>query len=285
MAALDAPWLHEEVGLRMEQRLQWIKHSPATWADWDPLRGGRKAGEAIRRRYPEATLHAVNAAAMPPTAATPGAKRWWQALGWRAQTAGQVLQPMPEAGVDLLWANMRLHQQADPQALIARWHRAIAVDGFLMFSCLGPDSMGALRQLYARLGWPAPGHELTDMHDWGDMLVQAGFAEPVMDMERISLSFSSPQALLQELRGLGRNLHVARFPALRARLWSERLRQEIEQSLPRDAATGRLTLVFEVIYGHAYKPRPRLKVAPETSLSMDEMRAALRQGRMSFPER
>ena len=285
MAALDAPWLHEEVGLRMEQRLQWIKHSPATWADWDPQRGGRKAGAAIRQRYAKATIHALNPAGWPPATVTPRATRWWQALNWRAQATERAPQPMPEAGVDLLWANMLLHQQADPQALMARWHQAIAVDGFLMFSCLGPDSMAALRQLYARLGWPAPAHELTDMHDWGDMLVQAGFAEPVMDMERISLSFSSPQALLQELRGLGRNLHVARFPALRARGWSERLRQEIEQSLPRDAESGRLTLVFEIIYGHAYKPRPRLKVAPETSLSMDEMRAALRQGRMSFPER
>ena len=285
MAASEAPWLHEEVGLRMEQRLQWIKRSPTTWADWAPLRGGHKAAEAIRQRYAKASFHAVNAAGLPPATATPGARRWWQALGWRAQAADRAPLPMPDAGVDLLWANMLLHQSADPQALIARWHRAIAVDGFLMFSCLGPDSMGALRQLYARLGWPAPSHELTDMHDWGDMLVQAGFAEPVMDMERISLSFSSPQALLQELRGLGRNLHVARFQALRGRGWSERLRQEIEQNLPRDAATGRLTLLFEIIYGHAYKPRPRPRMAPETSLSVDEMRAALRQGRMRLPER
>ena len=279
MVLSEAPWLHEEVGLRMEQRLQWIKHSPASWADWGPLRGGHKAAEAIRQRYAKASFHAVNAAGQARATATPGAKRWWQTLGWQAQAADRAPQPMPDAGVDLLWANMLLHQSADPQALMAHWHQAVAVDGFLMFSCLGPDSMGALRQLYARLGWPAPSHELTDMHDWGDMLVQAGFAEPVMDMERISLSFSSPQALLQELRGLGRNLHVARFQALRGRGWIQRLRQEIEQNLPRDAATGRLTLVFEIIYGHAYKPRPRPRMAAETSLSVDEMRAALRQGR------
>jgi len=39
-----------------------------------------------------------------------------------------------------------------------------------------------------------------------------GFAEPVMDMERITLEFSTAEKLLDELRGLGRNLHVARFP-------------------------------------------------------------------------
>lgn len=269
----------------MEQRLQWIKQTPTSWADWDVRRGGRKAAEAIRQRYAKASFHTVNTADQAPTVASPGAVRWWQRLGLRSQAAIQAPEPMPDAGVDLLWANMLLHQSADPQTLIEQWHRAVSVDGFLMFSCLGPDSIGALRQLYARLGWPAPGHELTDMHDWGDMLVHAGFAEPVMDMERISVSFSSPQALLLELRGLGRNLHVARFPALRGRAWSARLHQEIDQNLPRDAETDRLTLEFEIIYGHAYKPHPRPKMAPETSLSLDAMRAALKQGRLPRPER
>ena len=58
-----------------------------------------------------------------------------------------------------------------PQALIAQWHRALAVDGFLMFSCLGPDTLRELRALYRALGWPPPAHDFTDMHDWGDMLV------------------------------------------------------------------------------------------------------------------
>ena len=114
--------------------------------------------------------------------------------------------------MDLLWANMALHMAADPQALIARWHRLVATDGFLMFSCLGPDTVRELRALYQRLGWPPASHEFTDMHDWGDMLVHAGFAEPVMDMERIVLTWPTPEAALAELRTLGRNLHPARFP-------------------------------------------------------------------------
>ena len=86
---------------------------------------------------------------------------------------------------------------------MAQWHRALAVDGYLMFSCLGPDTAKELRAVYADMGWPPAGHAFTDMHDWGDMLVQAGFAEPVMDMERITLTFATPQRLLEELRELG----------------------------------------------------------------------------------
>ena len=111
----------------------------------------------------------------------------------------------------MVWANMCLHNHADPLALMQQWHSHLATDGFLMFSCLGPDTLQQLRAVYAANGWPEPCHQFTDMHDWGDMLVQAGFAEPVMDMERITLTYSSPESLLQELRELGRNLHMNRF--------------------------------------------------------------------------
>ncbi len=284
VAPPEPPWLHEEVGSRMEQRLQWIKQRPASWADWDPLRGGCKAHLAIGSRYPEAVLFSANRPARPglPGAAARAALApapWWNPSRWLGPPVATVARAMPERGVDLLWANMALHNAADPQALIARWHKAVAVDGFLMFSCLGPDSLSELRRMYLDLGWSAAGHELTDMHDWGDMLVLAGFAEPVMDMERITLSYSEPDRLLSELRGLGRNFHPARYQGLRGRSWRVRLKDEMRQRLPRDPQSGRMTLTFEIIYGHAFKPTPRLRVAPETRLSMDQMRTALRQGR------
>ncbi|MFZ3128797.1 MAG: biotin synthase, partial [Rhodoferax sp.] len=116
----------------------------------------------------------------------------------------------------------------------------------------------------------------TDMHDWGDMLVQAGFAEPVMDMERITLTFATPERLLAELRELGRNLHPQRFGSLRGRGWHAQLCAALERDGVR-SAEGRLQLTFEVIYGHAFKPQPRLTVRPETTVSLAEMRTALRQ--------
>ena len=88
--------------------------------------------------------------------------------------------------VDLLWANMMLHAAIDPQRLMQQWHDALAVDGFLMFSCLGPDTLRTLRTAWQRAGWPEPAHAFTDMHDWGDMLVNTGFAEPVMEIGRAS---------------------------------------------------------------------------------------------------
>ena len=173
----------------------------------------------------------------------------------------------------MMWSNMALHMASDPQKLISAWHQALDIDGFLMFSCLGPDSLREIRAVYQRMGWPSPSHEFTDMHDWGDMLVAAGFAEPVLDMERIVLTFSTPERLLEELRGLGRNLHPARFPGLRGRAWRQKLNQQLQQQSQSEA----LSLTFEVIYGHALKPKRRLQVEPEMRVSLDEMRAQLKR--------
>jgi malonyl-CoA O-methyltransferase len=205
------------------------------------------------------------------------AKRALTRPWWRFDAPALHHGSVPEAGVQMLWANMALHMAADPQSLIAQWHRALAVDGFLMFSCFGPDTLRELRTLYAQLGWPPPSHEFTDMHDWGDMLVHGGFAEPVMDMERITLTWETPARMLGELRGLGANLNRARFPALRGRGFRRELEEQAARSLR--GPDGRVALTFEVVYGHALKAAPRVPVAGESAVSVSDMQALLRSGR------
>ncbi|MET0310482.1 MAG: biotin synthase [Burkholderiaceae bacterium] len=270
-----SPWLHEEVARRMEDRLQWIRLQPTAWTHWEPVRGGLGAHALIAKRYPAAGCHvAEHEPGREAVARKALAKPWWSKWSGPATHFG----PPPEGGSQMLWANMALHTAAEPQALIARWHRALATDGFLMFSCLGPDTLRELRALYTGLGWPPAGHDFTDMHDWGDMLVAAGFAEPVMDMERISLSWESPARLLEELRGLGRNFHPARFPALRGRGFRRELEARLAQRLADPEEGGRLKLTFEVVYGHALKPAPRVRLSPESAVSLADMRSMLRGG-------
>ncbi len=274
--ATTSPWLHEEVARRMEERLGWIRQHPRRWAHWEGVRGGLQAHALLARRYAGAECFVVeSSAARLALARKHLARPWWTPGRWRGPATH--FGPPPEAGVDMVWANMGLHQAADPRALMARWHQALADDGFVMFSCLGPDTLRELRSLYRASGWPAPAHEFTDMHDWGDMLMRAGFAEPVMDMERITLSFENPVRLLQELRELGRNLHPGRFAGLRGRAWLNTLHERLAQELARAEENGRLSLSFEIIYGHAFKPQPRTPRQVETLVGLEEMRAALRQ--------
>ncbi len=259
----------------MRERLQWIRATPQRWTDWEPVRGGQQAhAELAQSCGPQVSVVEREPAHLAQ------ARRLWQPAWWQP---GRWTGPRTEFGEpppgsqDMVWANMALHLEAVPAELIARWHRLLKVDGFVMFSCLGPDTAIELRQLYRELGWPPAGQEFTDMHDWGDMLVHSGFAEPVMDMERLTLTFDSAERLLEELAGLGRNFHPQRFAALRGRAWRRRLREAIESRLPRQA-DGRLPLSFELIYGHAIKPLPRVKVDAVSSVSVEDMRRMLRAG-------
>ena len=268
-----SPWLHEEVARRMEERLQWIVRQPRQWVHWGPLRGGVQAHGMLTRRYAESECFLIEGRVEQAQAAHKLiAKSWWKRFFWsKAKARLQT----PERPVQMLWANMALHMDANPMALMERWHQLLDVDGFLMFSCLGPDTLRELRAVYAALGWPPPAHEFTDMHDWGDMLVGIGFAEPVMDMERISLSFETPQRLLLELRGLGRNLGSHRFKGLRGRRWHQQLLDAIVRELSDPADGGRIKLNFEIIYGHAFKPAHRARVSAESSISLQQMRGEL----------
>ena len=108
------------------------------------------------------------------------------------------------------------------------------------------------------------------------MLLAAGFADPVMDQEIVTLTWSSPQALLAELRGLGGNASPARHAGLRTPRWRDRLLDAL-QALA--GADGRLGLGFEIVYGHAFNAAPRAAPGGETTFSVDEMRARLRSAR------
>ena len=273
IAPLASPWLNEEIASRMLDRLAWIKLQPQVWAHWGVVRGGLLGHQKLTEKYPKSLCFIVEAQQIRELLAIKNiAYRWWQPAGWFRPAAR--FEVPPPASVDMLWANMALHEAADPQALLSQWHSALKVGGFLMFSCLGPDTAIELRELYKQLGWPPAGHDLTDMHDWGDMLVQAGFAEPVMDMERITLTYETPARLLQELTELGRNFHPARFAGLRGRQWRGKLENELAKHL-RTGPDGRLSLTFEVIYGHALKAQPKVKVSTLSSVSVRDMRSML----------
>lgn len=270
--AAEAPWLHGEVARRMAERLGLIRRQPGTIIDWCSFNGASQP--LLKAAYPRARMLRVEADA---TLLQPDAARWWSPRRWAGAPPDQARPPqVPEGRAELLWANMMLHLAEDPAALLQQWQRALAVDGFLMFSTLGPGSLPGLRGLYARLGWPAPFAPFVDMHDLGDMLVHAGFADPVMDQERLTLTWPDAPALLRELRALGGNADPARAPGLRTPRWHARLCRELQQLRGSD---GRLQLDFELVYGHAFRAVPKPRVATQTSVALQEMRAMVRAGR------
>ena len=271
--APEPPWLHTEVARRMAEKLQLILHQPERVIDWWSQLGA--GASLLAQAYPKAPRVLVEPDAAWAARSREQAQRpWWSAGRWTGAPVEVVTSDAEIApGAGLVWANMMLHAVVDPTALIAQWQRLLRADGFVMFSCLGPGTLRELRTLYARLGWPAPTPGFVDMHDLGDMLVQAGFADPVMDQETLTLRWSNPRALLAELRGLGGNTAPDRFTGLRTRRWRDRLEYELASLAAPD---GTLGLSFEVAYGHAFKAAPQLRVGEVTTVSLDDMRAMVR---------
>jgi malonyl-CoA O-methyltransferase len=254
MPVRPAPWLHEEVGRRMAERLDYIKLATRDWTNWSWQRGGMPKHPAMQRPF------------------------WQKLKSFGLSSSTSIFKPPADLSQDLIWSNMQLHMEAAPKRMIETWHKALKTDGFVLFSCLGPDTLMELRAAYARRGWSAPLHTLTDMHDWGDRLVGQGFAEPVMDMERLVLTFATPERALLELRELGRNLAPDRPQGLSSKAWRRELLATLDECrVPSERGDGQIALTFELIYGHAIKPKPRVKLSSSASVSLSNMREMLRR--------
>ena len=277
----SSPWLHEEIAGRMIDRLDWIRQVPEQWVHWSPMQGGLTAHRQLVQRYPQAQAWVAgdrpDAAARVLTDAERDTTSIWGRLAsrWRRPSA-PVLDEQAIGLADMVWANMALHLHPEPAKLLARWRDLLKVGGFAMFSGLGPDTLRELRDVHQAMGWPAPHHPLTDMHDRGDMMVESGLAEPVVDMERITLTYPNAERLLADLRAWGRNLHAGRYPSCRGRGFQRAWREAVDRWMPR-TADGQLQVTVEVVYGHAFKPEPRVRLAPTSQVSLDEMKALLKR--------
>ncbi len=261
----ETPWLNALLAERMAERLEWIKADVQQGLLWQGLHGGGLA--ALRKRYPRAELKSVEDVAQPLLQTR---KRWWQKPDWLAPEALQ------EGQAQLVWANQTLLAATNLRALFAQWHRLLAVDGFLMFSTLGPDSFIELRRVYQKSSFGPLAPQWVDLHDIGDLLVEAGFAEPVMDQERLTLTWPDADALWSDLAQIGGNLHAGRFAGLRTPRWKARW---MEAMTALRGADGRLALTLEFVCGHAIKPAPRLRMESETRVSLEQLREQLRKPR------
>jgi malonyl-CoA O-methyltransferase len=271
----ELPWLHGEIARRLLERLAPMRATPARIVEWWPGPGG--GDDLLRAAYPRAARVAVEPDAAWAARRRTAARRPWWSRGTRAAAVVEESARDEEIGrAQLVWANMALAFVVDPPALFARWHALLEVEGLALFSCPGPGTLRELRALYAECGWPAPTPGYVDMHDLGDMLVAAGFADPVLDQETLTLRWRSAEALLAELRQLGGNTAPDRFVGLRTPAWRSRL---VAALGARAAGDGSIALSVEIAYGHGFKPAPRLGGGAPVAVSLDEMRAMVRRPR------
>ena len=193
--------LQREIGGRLAARLDYVKLVPALIED-----AGCGTGEAVGElmaRYPGARVVAFDVALPMVEAARRRARAQRSLLGRLlgplrpslAQNAPRFvcadLNALPFRGVtaDLVWSNLALQWVNDLPRAFAEVRRVLRVGGLFTFTTFGPDTLRELRRAFAGIDAATHTNRFVDMHDIGDMLVAAGFADPVMDMEHVTLTF------------------------------------------------------------------------------------------------
>ena len=251
-----AALLPREIGGRMLERLDYVKIAPQRVLDLGCGTGASLA--ALGERYPRAQLVGADfSEPMLRAGLAPRTRLRWLMPFLRGAKSALVAAdaaalPFAAGSQGLVWSNLLLHWLADPQPALREMHRVLEVGGLLMFSTLGPETLKELRACFP--GGAARSLRFIDLHDYGDMLVECGFADPVMDAERLTVTYPSFDALVDELRRSGASNGLfdrprgltgrATWAAVRANY--EALRQE-----------DRLPVTVEIVYGHAWKVAPK----------------------------
>jgi malonyl-CoA O-methyltransferase len=253
----SAEFLYGEIASRLLDRLRVIRLSPTDILDAGCGTGLRT--QALRERYPQANLVSLDHSARRLAQlqhrhhqALPG--RWlarWRKHGKHETRCADLAQTgLPAQSLDLVWSNLAIHWHPRPHDVLREWSRILRSGGLAFFSSLGPATGIELRQALSLANLSTATLPLVDMHDLGDLMVQHGFADPVMDQETISLTYRDAATLLRDAHALGGNPNPQRRAGLAGRHWRDRLIQALEAGRK---PSGELTMTIEIAYGHAWR--------------------------------
>ena len=259
----EAAVLQKEVCSRLLEKLEYIKLSPRLILD-----AGVGTGEAIAplmKRYKKSGLVALDLSERMLAKAPAHAS-----LLRKPERVCADIEHLPfcEDSFELIFSSLTLQWCNDMQATMVDILRVLKPGGLLMFSTFGPDTLKELRACWRQVDDAVHVNEFTDMHDVGDGLLQAGFADPVMEAETITVNYPSIDKLMSDLRAIGANATAeGGRPGLTAPSVLEKLRQAYEAY----RADKLLPASYEVVYGHAWKPVASLSEKHELRINITEL--------------
>jgi len=251
--------LQREVCDRLLERLDFMTLQPGRVLD---VGSGTGYGLVhLRARYAESELYALDIA----PAMLAAARARLPQPGWaqRARSrlapvsarathlvcADMARLPLAPNSMNLVWSSLALQWAHDLEATLKGFHQVLAPGGLLIFATFGPDTLKELRAAFTSIDDAPHVNRFIDLHDIGDMLIHAGFASPVMEMEMLTLTYADLKTLMRDLKGIGaHNAATTRRRGLLGKsAWAR-----LEQAYEARRLEGRLPATFEVIYGHAW---------------------------------
>lgn len=238
--------LQARVRRELLDRLELVRLEPAVVLDLGA--GTGHATIALKRRYRSAQVIALDLAEGMLREAT---RRQTLLRRFRRVCADAKAVPLREASVDLVFSNLMLQWCDDPDRVFAECRRVLRPNGLLTFATFGPDTLVELRRAWSAADGRTHVNRFIDMHDLGDALVRCGFAEPVLDVERCTVTYAEVRDLMRELKAIGaHNANAGRPRALTGKSAFQRM-VEAYEAFRRD---GRLPATYEVVFGHAWAP-------------------------------
>lgn len=250
----DAAAVQAEIRARLLERLDIVRMRPGVVLDLGA--GTGNASRELKKRYPAAEVIALDVSTgMLRQAARQ--QRLFRRFHRICADAQQL--PLRDASVDLVFSNLMIEWCADPDSAFREIRRVLRPEGLFNFTTLGPDTLKELRDAWRRIDAHVHVHRFIDMHDLGDALMRARFAEPVMDVERLTVTYGSVRALMHELKATGsQNVAQGRPRGLTAR----RSLQSLEAQAESRRQEGALPFSAEVVFGQAWtvqSPPPRAR--------------------------
>jgi len=268
--------LQGEVRNSLLERLDLTRLTPRVVLDLGAATG--QGARALKRRYPGARVIAVDSSRSMLRLA--GRRRsWFRPFALVRADAARL--PFADASVDVAFSNLLL-PWCDPDALLAELRRVLAPRGLLTLTGLGPDTLKELRSAWAAADTHIRVGEFIDMHDLGDALVRAGFAAPVLDVERYTLRYADVHGLTADLKATGaRNAAAGRLKGLTSprKLAAMRIAYEAYRE------DGRLPATCEVVFAQAWAPLETTRTTSAQSVSLEALREQLAVRRPPSPPR
>ncbi len=251
----EAAVLQREVATRLLERLDLVRLSPQRILDLGS--GTGYCIDGLLARYRKAEVVALDIA-LPMLRHARRRGRWLRRP--RCVCADAERLPFADDSFDLVFSNLMMQWCVDLDATFAELRRVIRPGGLLLFSSFGPDTLKELRAAWGEVDGYAHVNTFLDMHDVGDALLRARFADPVMDVERLTLTYRDVRKLMRELKQIGaHNVTAGRPRGLTGRHRLQRLVEAYE----RFRHDGLLPATYEIVNGHAWVSEKHLAVTLE----------------------
>lgn len=239
----SADFIHSEARRRLLQRLQLARIAPRVVVDLGAATC--KGAESLARRFAEARILAVDTS-LPML--NRGRARWESRKQVFPLAADAQRLPLPSASIDLMFANLLL-PWCSTEHVLSEAARVLADGGRLMFSTFGPDTLREVREAWRGLDDRLHVHGFFDMHDVGDLVVRAGLSEPVMDVDRLNVTYAGLHSLIEDLRACGAvNVAVGR----RSTLTGPKRWQGFVNALESQQRGDRISVTVELVFGEAW---------------------------------